>query len=81
MAAFETEPQMNPSVSRFHTIFADVLVALRNVDSIRMFAVHKLPSYMLKACQTHCTSLNRNDCEHRAHLQVVLDDIQRAIQH
>ena len=43
VAAFETKAQMNPCVARLHAIFADVLVGLRHVDFIRMFALHNLP--------------------------------------
>jgi len=41
MAAFETQPQMNPGIACFHAILTYVLVGLRHVDFIRMFALHK----------------------------------------
>lgn len=43
VAAFETEPQMNPGIARFHAILTNVLVGLRHVNLIRVFALHALP--------------------------------------
>jgi hypothetical protein len=43
MAAFETQPQMNPGVPCLHAILTNVLVGLRHVDFTRMFALHNFP--------------------------------------
>ena len=48
MAAFETKAQVNPGIARLHALFANVLVSLRHVNFIRMFALHifAFPSLM-----------------------------------
>ena len=43
MPAFEAKPQMHPGVPPLHAILTNVLVGLRHVDFIRMFALHNSP--------------------------------------
>ena len=43
MATFQAEAQMNPGISDFHALFANVRIGLRRADLSRMFALHNLP--------------------------------------
>jgi hypothetical protein len=43
VATFETKAQMNPGVASLHAILTNVLVGLRHVNLIGVFALHNSP--------------------------------------
>ena len=53
VSAGKAKPQVDPGVTQFHTVFADVLIGGSEFDLISMFAVHSSLTSFLTDAKLH----------------------------